>query len=1092
MPEYSTTDLEAYVRQRAPEIAGDIRRAAAAARNEADLVAEVEKLLEKFAKNFDVALHLERERTLINGKADAVYNRFVIEYEPPGSLKRSNTYASNKHAIEQVQRYMDGLERLDRHRKERLAGVVLDGSYYIFIRHRDERWRIDEPLAVDTHSTETFLRYLLSLSTELALSPTNLVRDFGENSNTARRVVPALFQALRATDHPKVVTLFRQWQRQFRQVSGYDPGGRQLEPRELARFFAVQERSPDLEQLFFCIHTYYAAFIKLLALQVAYYYLMPKVGSGLAAVADYDGDKLRNYLADMERGGLFTQLGIRNFLEGDFFGWYLAIWDEGLEAALRRLISDLANYSLVTLDVDPEETRDLLKKLYQNLMPRKLRHALGEYYTPDWLAERVLNQLGYQGDPKKRLLDPACGSGTFLVLAIKRAREYTEEKMLPLAQVLEDLLANIVGFDLNPLAVISARTNYLLALGDLLSHRRGEITIPVYLADSILTPSMEISSGGQMTFLDKKTGKSVRHPGYRFLTAVGLFTVPKSLVDARYIDTLADLLEESVQGGLTPDQFKARLLKQFPLDGQGDEGEIAVAVELFVQLQELDRQSINGIWARIIKNAFAPLFQGRFDYVAGNPPWVNWESLPDDYRQDTKPLWEYHGLFPHGGMDTILGKGKKDISMLMTYVAMDNYLGDSGKLGFLITQSVLKTAGAGQGFRRFKLGSGTPIAVLGVDDMADLKPFEGAANRTAIMVIERGRRTKYPLSSYSLWYKPDGGATIPEDMTLEELTQERVATYRRFSAEPVDETDPTSPWITGRPRALRAVKKVLGASDYTGKAGACTWLNGVYWLDVVDRRPDGMVIVSNITEGAKRQVENVQVALEPDLLYPLLRGRDVTRWLATPQAHILMVQDPEKRRGYDEGWLTSKYPKTFAYLRRFEAELRSRSGYRRYFKETDPFYSMFDVGDYTFAPYKVVWREQAAGLTVAVVGPLHDRPVIPDHKLMMVAVDGEDEAHYLSSILNSSPARFIVQSYGVTIQMDTHILENVRVPGYRKTDPTHGKLAALSRQAHKATANGETDRVQQIEAEIDELAARLWGLTGDELKEIQASLQEIM
>lgn len=189
MAAYTTTDLEAFVRKRAPEVARDIRKAAQKAHNEADLVAEVEKLLDRFAKNFDVTLNLQRERTLINGRADAVYNRFVIEYEPPNSLQRSNTSRTNKHAIEQVEHYMEGLERLERHRKERLAGVVLDGGYYIFIRYRNERWREDEPLPVDAHSTETFLRYLLSLSTELALTPDNLERDFGENSDTARRVV---------------------------------------------------------------------------------------------------------------------------------------------------------------------------------------------------------------------------------------------------------------------------------------------------------------------------------------------------------------------------------------------------------------------------------------------------------------------------------------------------------------------------------------------------------------------------------------------------------------------------------------------------------------------------------------------------------------------------------------------------------------------------------------------------------------------------------------------------------------------------------------------------------------------------------------
>ena len=435
---YTPAELETLVRQRAPQIAKEIRDAACKACNEADLVAAVERIIEKFAKSFDLTLNLDRERTLVNGRADAVYNRFVIEYEPPNSLRKDLGARTNQHAVGQVKQYMEGLERVDRHKKERLAGAVLDGVFFIFVRYRDDHWHLDDPTPVSAHSTETFLRYLLSLSTELAVTPENLVRDFGENSNTARAVVPALYRALGATESPKVATLFRQWRRQFQEVTGYDASGGQLDAGALAKSYAVKDARPDIERLFFAIHSYYATFIKLLALQVAHYYLMPKMGTGLAAAASYDTDKLRGYLDRMERGGLLAELGIHNFLEGDFFGWYLDVWDETLDAALRRLVGDLANYSLVTLDVDPEETRDLLKRLYQNLMPKKLRHALGEYYTPDWLADRLLNQLcgaprqgeAAQLDPHKRLLDPACGSGTFLVLAIKRVKAYAEEKGL--------------------------------------------------------------------------------------------------------------------------------------------------------------------------------------------------------------------------------------------------------------------------------------------------------------------------------------------------------------------------------------------------------------------------------------------------------------------------------------------------------------------------------------------------------------------------------------------------------------------------------------------------------------------------------------
>lgn len=195
------------------------------------------------------------------------------------------------------------------------------------------------------------------------------------------------------------------------------------------------------------------------------------------------------------------------------------------------MISTLANYSFATLDVDPDTTRDLLKELYQQLMPGELRHNLGEYYTPDWLAERVLNMLEgdeFEGNPNKRILDPACGSGTFLVLVIKKMREFGWKNAIPEDELLEKILLNVVGFDLNPLAVIAARTNYLLALGDLLSYRKKEINIPVYLCDSILTP-YEVSE--------------LFEKGIKFKTVVGQFFVPNILINQQNINFFQILLK---------------------------------------------------------------------------------------------------------------------------------------------------------------------------------------------------------------------------------------------------------------------------------------------------------------------------------------------------------------------------------------------------------------------------------------------------------------------------------------------------------------------------------------------------------------------
>jgi hypothetical protein len=177
------------------------------------------------------------------------------------------------------------------------------------------------------------------------------------------------------------------------------------------------------------------------------------------------------------------------------------------------------------------------------------------------------------------------------------------------------------------------------------------VNIPVYLCDSILTPSQA----------DEKVGEQFRMMGaeerlYRFKTVVGEFAVPGSLVKAQYIDQLAGLVEECVDGKYSLGDFRKRLLHTFPLVEARDDVDIQVLEQLYRRIKELDEKAINGIWARIIKNAFAPLFCGRFDYVAGNPPWVNWDSLPDSYRQDTAPLWARHELFPHRGYDAILAK----------------------------------------------------------------------------------------------------------------------------------------------------------------------------------------------------------------------------------------------------------------------------------------------------------------------------------------------------------------------------------------------------------------------------------------------------
>jgi len=136
----------------------------------------------------------------------------------------------------------------------------------------------------------------------------------------------------------------------------------------------------------------------------------------------------------------------------------------------KRLLQENCSRALDTISGDTEP-RDLFRDFYQQLFPRDVRHANGEFYTPGWLIELVLDRADYRGE-SVALLDPACGSGGFLIHAARRLRNR------------RDLLSVISGFDTNPLAVLSARVNLLYALGP---DAKNTATPPkVYLHDCVL------------------------------------------------------------------------------------------------------------------------------------------------------------------------------------------------------------------------------------------------------------------------------------------------------------------------------------------------------------------------------------------------------------------------------------------------------------------------------------------------------------------------------------------------------------------------------------------------------------------------------
>jgi hypothetical protein len=161
-----------------------------------------------------------------------------------------------------------------------------------------------------------------------------------------------------------------------------------------------------------------------------------------------------------------------------FFDWVLEV--DGGQQFIRTLARRLNRFAWSAVD------QDVLKVLYESVIGTETRKRLGEYYTPDWLAEAVVDEV-VMAPLEQRVLDPACGSGTFLFHAVRKYIKEAEAAGQPLPDVLAGLTNRVFGMDLHPVAVTFARVTYLLAIGRarLMDPEGGAIYVPVFLGDAL-------------------------------------------------------------------------------------------------------------------------------------------------------------------------------------------------------------------------------------------------------------------------------------------------------------------------------------------------------------------------------------------------------------------------------------------------------------------------------------------------------------------------------------------------------------------------------------------------------------------------------
>lgn len=650
-----------------------------------------------------------------------------------------------------------------------------------------------------------------------------------------------------------------------------------------------------------------------------------------------------------------------------FEGLGLAGYDAELFDISPLLASDAASLAARAIDAAAAPTQpDELRAAYHRLLPKQARHGLGAVFTPPWLAQYVVERVRawLPAGHAPRLIDPACGAGTFLLAAMRAQVEALAQTD---ADPVRAALAAAVGLDINPVAVHAAQTSVLLFVAQLAAERGAAlpdlIELPVFRADGLIAA-----------------------------------------------------------------------------DGE------------------------------------PPALAAPFDAVVGNPPWVNWEHLPPAERERTRHLWAELGLFELRGQQKAFSK--EDIAALFTAAAARRFLRDGGLLGFVLPQSLFKSSINGRGFRRLRLGpGGPPLEALRVDDLVDARPFDGVGGRPAVLFLRRGAPTAPPVP-YHRWRLDGGRRSIPEAWSWPEVR--RAAEVIPGWAAPIDPSDPGSAWTDAALDDADLLSRLSGASAYRARAGMFTGgANAVFYVELIEELPGGNLRVRNLRAGARRGVPSVEAEVEPTFVFPLLRGREVGAWSAAPAALVICPHTAASRMAAvppDE--LRATAPLTLAYLEQFRdplAERRGFVGWEQRFREA-AFYACQRIGEYTFAPYKLVWRYIAPEFRCAVVGPgpvgtQAGRPVIPHEKLMLIGFDDPDEAHFVCGVLSSTPARRFIHSRMVETQIAPHVISRLALPRYQPGRDDHRALAGLSRAGHRQRAAGDEDGARRTLAEVDACAA---------------------
>ncbi|HEX5325783.1 MAG TPA: N-6 DNA methylase, partial [Acetobacteraceae bacterium] len=920
----------------------------------------------------------------VRGRADTLFGATVFEFKR--DLRREMADVSA--------RLPDYLRDRERQTRRRYLGIATDGASFVAFELRD-----DLMVEIGRHETnaeqpEALLAWLepaLSNRDDLLPEPLIIQRELGRESLTfarARGVLESLWGTLSA--HPEVRLKRQLWDRLLRMVYGTEVGDDSL----------------------FLQHSYLTIVAKTIA----------------ARVLDLRTDDAGDILS----GRSLTDAGIHGAVESDFFDWVLQ-QEEGKELVL-RLARQAARFRLQNVQAD------VLKALYETLIDPAQRHDLGEYYTPDWLAAKLVRRA--VADPlRQRVLDPACGSGTFLFHTIRLVLEATRRAEWDDARMLEACAERVRGVDVHPVAVIIARVTWLLALGDLVHRRAGDLHVPVFLGDSL---QWNVRPLGGERYVE------VAVPDERPLRVPAGFAEDQ----AKYEPGLR-ALSDGLDDDASPGRIRQALLRIAGVTAQDADA----MVETFARLAALYRSGRNHIWPYVLRNLVRPLWLSRpdqrADVVLGNPPWIAYRYLSAEMKTNLRDACIPLGLWVGGVLAT-----QQDIAALFWARCAERYLTSGGVIAFVLPYAALNRPAFG-GLRRgdFHTFHVQIVEAWSFDEA--VQPLFPVPASVLIGKREAGVGLPGSVQRYT-------GSLPQRDAT--EAEADRELRHGLAAWPPIPTREGVSPYrarfrngATIFPRRFFFIEcEVAGrlghnpmAPRVRGKAGR---LDKRPWVAVAP--PSGPV--------------------EAEFLRPVLLGESIAPFrLLAPSTCVVPVHDGvvlDSGGAADAGfrhlaaWLRNVEGKWSAHAAKradgqLRMTLRQRLDYMRGLSLQLPVRAT-----------RVVYA--ASGLLPAAV-VISERTMLVEHKAYWTAVRSLAEGHYLCAVINSETSRVRLEAkqskgQGGARDFDNLIWE-LPIPEYDRRIALHRALAAAAvvaeRVAAGATISQGTYFTRQRRAIRDALAA---------------------